>query len=99
MVAAEIDSRLAHCGFDRLVVEGFYCKHESVSSIARYYHKDEDEITKKFNSAMSYISSGPCPMYAVCEDCLKYDTCQNHRPAMSYEEWKARHYRQAVAAR
>jgi len=95
-VAAEIDRRLAMTGTDRELVEKHYCLGYTDEDIARHYHMDLWEVSRRINSAVSYIASGPCPRWLPCPECGKRLRCiklerllnkGQKRITYTYDEW------------
>jgi len=92
-VAAELDLRLSATGLDRYLVEDAICRQIPVAELARRLGMDEWEVGRRIRSAVSYISSGPCPRWLNCIDCPKYSKCRRKKRAgLTYADWK-RHRR------
>lgn len=88
-VAAEIDRRLARTGLDRFIIEHFYIKQTPVETIAIMIFQTTREIERRIKSSISYISSGPCPRWQNCIDCLKHSKCKRKkRVGITYRQWK-----------
>lgn len=88
-LAAEIDSRLARCSLDRYLVEDHYCRGIPEEDLACRLDMDVWEVRRRINSAVSYISSGPCPRWLNCVDCPSYSSCRHKkRVGKTYREWK-----------
>ena len=93
-VAAEIDRRLAMVGLDRELVEKHYCLGLTVEDLAKHYGMEVQKVSRLISSAVSYISSGPCPRWKHCVDCRQYRDCrQKKRPGMTYTFWKSHRYK------
>jgi hypothetical protein len=89
-VAAEIDNRLQRTGMDRFLVERHYCDGLDIETIACWVFLPTREIQRRINSALSYISSGPCPRWLHCVDCKNYKHCrQKRRVGITYKDWKS----------
>src|SRR4030042_772809 len=87
-VAAEIDLRLSMTGTDREYVEKYYCGNWTDEAIGRWYNKNILEVRRFIRSAVSYISSGPCPRWLNCVDCSKYQSCRRKKwVGVTYPEW------------
>ncbi len=88
-VAGEIDRRLARCGLDRFLVEQSYCQETDDETLAAMVFLPVREIQRRIRSAVGYISSGPCPRWQNCVDCLKRSRCRRKkRVGVTYREWK-----------
>lgn len=95
-IAAEIDTRLQHCGLDRYLVEDHYAKGLEVENIAGMYYMPQEIIYRKIQSVISYISSGRCQRWQDCAVCLSKCKKEGRRPT-TYQEWTGhrRNYRNA----
>jgi hypothetical protein len=96
-VGAEIDRRLAKTGVDRFLVETYYTydwlnchtDDEKLDYLRNLVDTPRAEIWRRIKSAVSYISSGPCPRWLNCIDCSRYARCRRKkRPGVTYKEWK-----------
>jgi hypothetical protein len=59
---------------------------------------DAREVARRIRSAVSYISSGPCPRWLDCIDCAKYRACRRKKRAgQTYRQWKRSRSRQISA--
>ncbi|MGD0794947.1 MAG: hypothetical protein ABR958_05070 [Dehalococcoidales bacterium] len=88
-LAAEIDSRLTRCGLDRYLVEDYYCRSIPEEDLARHLDIEVPKIRRCIKSAVSYISSGPCPRWLNCLDCGKYQSCHYKKHVgTTYKNWK-----------
>jgi hypothetical protein len=98
-VAAEIDNRLAMTGTDHYLVEEYYIRYnpeendkEIIADLAHGNNMPIWEVRRRINSAVSYISSGPCPRWLNCLDCPRYQSCRRKkRVGVSYRDWT--HYK------
>jgi hypothetical protein len=79
-VAAELDIRLAHTGYDRYLLEDSYCKGMDDEDIAHKVGKDVWEVRKRILSAKKYIASGNVPRWITTP----------RRKGISYEHWVRR---------
>lgn len=91
LVAAELDRRLERTGQDRSLVEMYYCLDWDIPRIARYFTLTNWDARQKIDNAFSYISSGECPRWLVCEKCGQFSGCRKNkkgrRKPIVYREW------------
>ena len=57
MVRMEINVRLDKCGFDGLLVKPYYCLGESAERLARLAHCAPDQLERRMNKVVEYISN------------------------------------------
>lgn len=99
-VAAEIDRRLAMTGTDRELVEKAYCEGYEDEDISKHYHMDVYDVRRRINSAVSFISSGPCPRWLPCSVCGKMEKCNKYRSMLEKGQKRITYtYRQWVRSR
>ncbi len=55
-LAAEVDFRLSRCGLDRYLIIDRYVKGLSIEEIARYVCMENDQICRRINAVLRYIS-------------------------------------------
>jgi hypothetical protein len=68
---------------------------DRLREIARKINMDEYEVRRRLYSAVSYISSGPCPRFQPCDYCVKVNCKKRGRKPLSYQKWCRVRWRQA----
>jgi hypothetical protein len=91
-VAAEIDTRAAHCHEDRFILEAYVKwldeltaaptedkEQQAIEQIAKGIHRDPAKVRRDLNSVLSFIASGPCARWQACLDCAEYGRCSKKK--------------------
>ncbi len=66
---------------------------EAINAIARETDRQPGYVKRALQNVLSYISSGQCPRWINCIDCLEYPHCRKRKKlkyprGISYAEWK-----------
>ncbi len=88
-IIAEVDRRLAMCGLDRELVEKYYTDGIDENELSKRYHMDVWEVFRCINRAVNYISSGKCPRWMPCDNCVQREKCRKRksRKIYTYRAW------------
>ena len=94
IVAAELECRLSKCGADRSIAEDYYENLNELrilEHLARKFNMIPEKIDRTVKHVVSYISSGECRRWAICDKCYRFSKCQKKkklkRGAVTYKEW------------